>query len=51
MPDDSDDTPRPASVGKRPYYRPTTADQTIEGFKADTQKPEPSSVNGEVVRV
>jgi len=39
------------SIDMQPKDRPTTADQTIEGFKADTQKPEPSSVNGEVVRV
>ena len=39
------------SIDMQPKDRPTTADQMIEGFKADTQKPEPSSVNGEVVLV
>jgi cytoskeletal protein CcmA (bactofilin family) len=46
------------SIDMQKKDRPTTADQTIGGFEAesktgnpDTQKPEPSSVNGELVRV
>jgi cytoskeletal protein CcmA (bactofilin family) len=46
------------SIDMQKKDRPTTADQTIGDFEAesktgkpDTQKPEPSSVNGEFVRV
>ena len=46
------------SIDMQKKDRPTTADQTIGGFetesetgKPDTQKPEPSFVNGEFVRV
>jgi cytoskeletal protein CcmA (bactofilin family) len=46
------------SIDMQKRDQPTTADQTIGGFEAesktgkpDTQKPEPSSVNGEFVRV
>jgi cytoskeletal protein CcmA (bactofilin family) len=46
------------SIDMQKKDQPTTADQTIGGFetesktgKPDTQKPEPSSVNGEFVRV
>jgi cytoskeletal protein CcmA (bactofilin family) len=46
------------SIDMQKKDQPTTADQTIGGFEAesktgkpDTQKPEPSSVNGELVRV
>jgi cytoskeletal protein CcmA (bactofilin family) len=45
------------SIDMQKKDQPTTADQTIGGFEAesktgtpDTQKPEPSSVNGELVR-
>jgi len=46
------------SIDMQKKDQPTTVDQTIGGFEAkskterpDTQKPEPSSVNGEFVRV
>jgi hypothetical protein len=46
------------SIDMQKKDQPTTADQTIGGFEAesktgkpDTQKPEPSFVNGEFVRV
>jgi Integral membrane protein CcmA involved in cell shape determination len=46
------------SIDMQKKDRPATADQTIGGFEAesktgkpDTQKPEPSFVNGEFVRV
>ena len=46
------------SIDMQKKDQPTTADQTIGGFEAEsktgkpaTQKPEPSSVNGELVRV